>query len=90
MMLSCKETMRLASERLDRRLSLRARLGMRMHLLMCSGCRAVARQLRALDRLIRRRFGGQPAAGPAASPDAGASVARIRRAVHERLAQPHD
>lgn len=37
-MLSCKEVSRLLSESLDRKLPLRQRLGVRMHLLMCRFC----------------------------------------------------
>lgn len=87
-MLSCRETMRLASERLDRRLPLRARIGFRMHVLMCSACRTVSRQIKAIDRLIRARFRGDVENGtPAPSPEAEASRERIRRAIHEHLGE---
>ncbi|QBG48721.1 zf-HC2 domain-containing protein [Verrucomicrobia bacterium S94] len=38
-MLSCKEVSRLISESLDRKLPFRQRIGVRMHLMMCSLCR---------------------------------------------------
>ncbi len=44
-MLSCKNATRLASEKLDRALSLRERLALRVHMLMCVGCSRFERQL---------------------------------------------
>jgi hypothetical protein len=86
-MLSCKEAIRLASEALDRPLTLRARIGLRMHLLLCSACRAAARQMRALDSLIGRRFARDPepdATSPQVDP---AARERVREAVHSALDQ---
>ncbi len=45
-MLTCKEVSKLASESLDRKLSWRERLGMRLHLLRCDLCSRYLRQLR--------------------------------------------
>lgn len=50
-MYSCKEASRLLSQSRERRLPLRQRLGLRLHLLMCSACRQFAQQLRLLRRL---------------------------------------
>jgi hypothetical protein len=55
-MLTCKKAVRLISEGLDRKLLWPARLGLRMHLLMCRHCSAYGRQLRGLARLFCLRF----------------------------------
>jgi len=44
-MLSCKEASRLISQSLDRQLTLRERLSLRFHLLLCDMCTAFRRQL---------------------------------------------
>lgn len=59
-MLSCKETMRLVSMSLDRRLSWPEWLGMRMHLSMCRFCARVHRQMRFLRAAARRFQEGLP------------------------------
>lgn len=59
MMRSCEEVSRLTSERLDRALTLRERLALNMHLMMCRNCRRYARQIalvkRATEKLRIRR-----------------------------------
>lgn len=52
---SCREAVRLASEALDHPLGLRRRMELRVHLAMCSACRAYRRQIGLLDRLVRGR-----------------------------------
>ncbi len=84
-MLSCKEAIRLASEALDRRLPFRARLGLRMHLLMCTGCRSASRQMKALDSLIGARFAREPDARSASAPADPAARGRVRQAIHSAL-----
>ncbi|TVS17781.1 MAG: zf-HC2 domain-containing protein [Gammaproteobacteria bacterium] len=58
-MLSCKEVSRLASERLDRDLTLREKVAFYMHLMMCRLCLRYARHVavlrRATDQLRLRR-----------------------------------
>lgn len=44
-MLSCKDATHLISQGLDRRLSLVERIGLRLHLLICRGCRATEKHL---------------------------------------------
>ncbi len=39
MMLNCKEVTELCSEEMERKLPMRERIFLRMHLAMCSGCR---------------------------------------------------
>lgn len=55
-MLTCKDIARLVSDDLDRKLPLRQRLGLRLHLMMCGACSTYRRQVTQLHRLFRRRF----------------------------------
>lgn len=48
-MLTCKETAQLISESLDRSLTLRERLGLRLHLWRCDMCSRYASQLKFLQ-----------------------------------------
>lgn len=57
-MISCKEATELMSQGQDRRLSLRERLALRLHLLFCAGCANFRRQLDVL-RAACRRIGGR-------------------------------
>ena len=52
-MLSCKRASQLISEAMDRKLSLRERMLLRFHLLICGACQTYRRQL----AVIRRAFG---------------------------------
>jgi hypothetical protein len=54
--LSCRETTRLASEALDRKLTFGERMGMGMHLLMCPLCRRARRMMSFLREVTRRRW----------------------------------
>lgn len=56
-MLSCKQATELMSQELDRPLSLIERLGLRLHVLICTGCHNYRRQMGIL-REACRRFGG--------------------------------
>jgi len=49
-MLTCKEVAQLASESLDRSLTLYERLTLRLHLLRCDLCSRYVRQLKFLQR----------------------------------------
>ncbi|MBI5612836.1 MAG: zf-HC2 domain-containing protein [Gammaproteobacteria bacterium] len=62
-MLSCKEVSLLLSRSRDQRLTWRERLGVRLHLLYCEGCRRLEKQLRFLHAAVRRFVAS---AGPAA------------------------
>ena len=55
-MLSCKETTRTISEGLDRKLTLRRRVALRLHVMMCSACRAYTRQVEGLNEHISACF----------------------------------
>ena len=54
-MLSCKEVVARADDYVDRQLSWREKLAVRLHLLLCSYCRRYVRQLRLLIAALRRR-----------------------------------
>jgi len=49
-MLTCKETAELVSKEVDDRLSLKERLDLRLHLMMCRGCRNYRSNVRFLRR----------------------------------------
>lgn len=53
-MLSCKDASRLNSQAQDRRLTRRERLGLRLHLLICKGCREFERRLHTLRAACRQ------------------------------------
>ena len=53
-MLTCKDTSRLLSQAEDRKLGFGERVGLRLHLAICSGCRNAARQFAFLRRAVRR------------------------------------
>lgn len=54
MMPDCKETHRLVSEDLDRKLSLAERMRMRVHLAMCAGCTNFLGQMKLIRAAIRK------------------------------------
>jgi hypothetical protein len=54
MMLNCKETTGLISQGQDRPLTTVERIRLRLHLLLCSGCRNFNRQLDFLRTALRR------------------------------------
>ncbi len=49
-MLNCKEVTQLASESLDRKLTLKERIGLRFHLMMCKLCTRYVRQLKFMHQ----------------------------------------
>lgn len=53
-MLSCKEVSKLLSQARERPLGLRERLGLRLHLMMCSGCTNFRKQLEFIGAAMRR------------------------------------
>ncbi len=77
MMLTCRESAKLISDELDRKLPLWLRLGLRVHLMMCSACRAYRQQLGALNKLISERFRGDRPADTA-DPQSLSNAARQR------------
>lgn len=53
-MLSCKQASQLLSQSLDRGLSRRERLGLTLHLILCSMCRRFGRQIGLMRDMVRR------------------------------------
>ena len=54
MMLSCQEATQLVSQGLDRRLALRERVALRLHLLICDGCTEFRKQAAFLQKAVQR------------------------------------
>jgi hypothetical protein len=52
-MLACREVSRLVSQGLDRELGLGERVALRLHFVICEGCRNFHRQMRFLRRAMR-------------------------------------
>lgn len=52
-MLNCKEVTRLYSESQERTLSLPERLSLKMHVMMCDGCRNFGKQMPILRQMVR-------------------------------------
>lgn len=63
-MMSCREVAALANDHVDGRLTRAQRVGVRLHLLMCTHCRRAVRQLRATIALVRE-LGRAPTPAPA-------------------------
>ena len=57
-MLNCKDASRLLSQALDRDLSLKEKLALRLHIAICTACERVEKQLKFLHRAIARLPGG--------------------------------
>ena len=52
--LTCKDASRLLSEARDRRLGLRERIALRLHLMVCTGCDNFRKQLDFIGTAMRR------------------------------------
>lgn len=52
-MLNCQSTTKLVSQAQERRLSLREKMGLNVHLMMCSGCRNFSQQIPFLRQAMR-------------------------------------
>ncbi|MGQ9588867.1 MAG: hypothetical protein ACUVYA_01085 [Planctomycetota bacterium] len=89
-MMSCKEATHAVCEGLDRRLPLRRRIALRLHVMMCGLCRAYLRQVQALDALVRRRFREGPPPSTDSTQPALPSAARerLKAALRERQSGP--
>lgn len=52
-MLNCREVTRLLSESQERTLGLQERMPLKMHLMMCKGCRNFGKQMNTLREMAR-------------------------------------
>lgn len=86
-MLSCKNANLMVSVSLDRTLSVRERLGVKLHLLMCSACQRVVAQMKLL-RAAARRFGSAEEAESNFEHEMLSKEARAR--IRERLRNAGD
>ncbi|MBI1195811.1 MAG: zf-HC2 domain-containing protein [Gammaproteobacteria bacterium] len=77
---SCKEVSELVSQSLDRKLSLRERASVRLHLMMCHMCAAYRRQIEFMHDAVRR-LGRQAQTQGTLSDEA---KARIKKRIEER------
>jgi hypothetical protein len=81
-MLTCKEASHLISEHQERPLGVRERLGLRLHLWMCAGCRRFERQMVLLRRALRLL--GRRAVEDVAGPELPAAAReRIRQVLSD-------
>jgi hypothetical protein len=74
---SCREAARLQSMALDSALTLRQRLGLRIHLLLCKWCRSYGKQIRFLRDAAHRHPDEMMEAAPATLSDE--ARARIKK-----------
>jgi hypothetical protein len=78
---SCREASRLQSEALDHRLSLRKRIGLLIHLVLCRWCRRYGKQIRFPRSVGPASEEHGPTISHGLSPQ---SKKRIKRALHEK------
>ncbi len=77
---SCRDAIRLQSEALDRPLSMSARMGLRLHLLLCRWCRRYGKQIRFLQQAARHCDTLTETAPARLSPEA---CERLKRSIRE-------
>lgn len=77
-MIDCAEVTRLASDYIERRLRLRQRWGMFLHLLMCPGCKHYVEQIRTTIAAL------QALPQPAGSSASETVLEEFRRQARER------
>jgi len=80
-MLDCKHASRLLSQLQERPLSLRERLGLKLHLWLCDACRNFSRQLGLLHAAVRKMAGWAEHDATVRLPDEARE--RIARQLHE-------
>lgn len=87
-MLSCKDTSVMISRSLDRKLTLQERIGVKIHLMVCSACRRMVKQFE-LIRDISRQYCATEDSGTETRQLSGEAVSRIReRLERERKDSP--
>ena len=68
-MMNCRQATRLLSDAQERDLSLMDRAALKMHVLICSGCRNFSRQMGALRDMARTYAKGMKDTSPDAAQD---------------------
>lgn len=58
-MLNCREVTRLYSEAQERKLTLKERISLSLHVLMCTGCHNFGQQMQALRQIVRAYTRGE-------------------------------
>lgn len=81
--LTCREATRLAASAIDRQLTLRERMKLSMHGLLCSYCRNYMRQLRFVRKWVRRMSG--PDASPSSTELPTDSASRIKKTLEREI-----
>lgn len=76
-MRTCKEISKLVSESFDRELSLRERMAMQVHLMMCSLCRTYSHQVGQLRSILK----GAAKSAPPPEPLSDEARQRIKQAL---------
>lgn len=79
----CEETTRRISESMDTRLSLRRRIGLRLHLLFCSYCLRYEQQLQKIRAVVRLSKGSTDEKSAKLSPEARRRIQRAIRSSSE-------
>lgn len=87
-MLTCKDASRLVSERQERKLGFRERLGLRIHLWMCAQCRRFEQQIQLLRRALQR-ISAQTDVEVQTTSLAPEARDRIRKAIAEQNRHSH-
>lgn len=84
---TCKDTVRVMSESMERRLTLRERINVKLHLWICLWCVWYIEHLQLLRTTIRAKAAQEPnldsASLPLLSPE-------VRERMKQRLSQHHD
>jgi len=80
-MMTCKQASQLLSQRQDRTLSRRERIGLRLHVWICINCRRFERQLNFMRQILQR--GSCEGHLPVEKPLPADSAERIRKALHD-------
>jgi hypothetical protein len=75
---TCKEVTRMASDSMERKLSWRQRLDMRLHLLICALCMRYVKQLQFMHDAVRHHAAEIEKGGAAASALSNETRARIK------------
>jgi hypothetical protein len=86
-MLSCKDASRLVSDSLDRQLSWRQRLSLRIHLLMCGVCARFRRQVLFLNQAAKQYISESRVGTGDAAVEARIADTRLAEDVRERIKQ---